>query len=164
MWKPTWRISFSFAGKMYCCQYCSASFAQSIELTRHVRTHTGDKPYVCRECGKGFKQANGLSVHLQNFHSEHIHTWYISLHNKRKLKCYLSHQTLQNHMTARNAGWVSPLWTSSDSTSRRCIRKSCTNVPSAARSSTVKPIWRSTWTFMTEINLTAARRVKSPIR
>ena len=58
------------AGKMYACQYCDAVFAQSIELSRHVRTHTGDKPYVCRECGKGFRQANGLSIHLRTFHSE----------------------------------------------------------------------------------------------
>ncbi|XP_008319194.1 zinc finger and BTB domain-containing protein 40 isoform X2 [Cynoglossus semilaevis] len=56
-------------GKMYECQYCKASFAQSIELTRHVRTHTGDRPYVCRECGKGYSQASGLTVHLNNFHN-----------------------------------------------------------------------------------------------
>ncbi|ELW68511.1 Zinc finger and BTB domain-containing protein 40 [Tupaia chinensis] len=55
-------------GKMYACQYCDAVFAQSIELSRHVRTHTGDKPYVCRDCGKGFRQANGLSIHLHTFH------------------------------------------------------------------------------------------------
>ncbi|CAJ1051841.1 zinc finger and BTB domain-containing protein 40 isoform X2 [Xyrichtys novacula] len=56
-------------GKMYVCQYCKATFAQSIELTRHVRTHTGDRPYVCRECGKGYSQASGLTVHLQTFHN-----------------------------------------------------------------------------------------------
>lgn len=59
-----------FVGKMYVCQYCKAEFAQSIELTRHVRTHTGDRPYVCRECGKGYSQAHGLSIHLQTFHSK----------------------------------------------------------------------------------------------
>lgn len=59
---------------MYACQYCKAVFAQSIELTRHVRTHTGDKPYVCRECGKGHSQASGLTVHLQTFHSKNTHT------------------------------------------------------------------------------------------
>ncbi|XP_028261822.1 zinc finger and BTB domain-containing protein 40 [Parambassis ranga] len=56
-------------GKMYVCQYCKAVFAQSIELTRHVRTHTGDRPYVCRECGKGYSQASGLTVHLHTFHN-----------------------------------------------------------------------------------------------
>ncbi|XP_068170955.1 zinc finger and BTB domain-containing protein 40 isoform X2 [Antennarius striatus] len=56
-------------GKMYVCQYCKAIFAQSIELTRHVRTHTGDRPYVCRECGKGYSQASGLTVHLHTFHN-----------------------------------------------------------------------------------------------
>ncbi|XP_021273093.1 zinc finger and BTB domain-containing protein 40 isoform X5 [Numida meleagris] len=76
-------------GKMYACQYCDAVFAQSIELSRHVRTHTGDKPYVCRECGKGFRQANGLSIHLRTFHN--IEDPYDCR------KCRMSFATLQEH-------------------------------------------------------------------
>ncbi|NXL85014.1 ZBT40 protein, partial [Alectura lathami] len=78
-------------GKMYACQYCDAVFAQSIELSRHVRTHTGDKPYVCRECGKGFRQANGLSIHLRSFHN--IEDPYDCK------KCQMSFATLQEHRT-----------------------------------------------------------------
>ncbi|XP_032814309.1 zinc finger and BTB domain-containing protein 40 isoform X1 [Petromyzon marinus] len=55
-------------GRLYSCQYCEAAFPQAVELTRHVRTHTGDRPYVCRPCGKGFSQANGLSLHLRTHH------------------------------------------------------------------------------------------------
>ncbi|XP_038145078.1 zinc finger and BTB domain-containing protein 40 isoform X2 [Cyprinodon tularosa] len=76
-------------GKMYVCQYCKAVFAQSIELTRHVRTHTGDRPYVCRECGKGYSQASGLTVHLQTSHN-------MSEPHDCK-KCCLSFHTLEEH-------------------------------------------------------------------
>ncbi|XP_059185010.1 zinc finger and BTB domain-containing protein 40 isoform X2 [Centropristis striata] len=76
-------------GKMYVCQYCKAVFAQSIELTRHVRTHTGDRPYVCRECGKGYSQASGLTVHLHTFHNlEEPHDCQ---------KCCLSFSSLEEH-------------------------------------------------------------------
>ncbi|XP_005749936.1 zinc finger and BTB domain-containing protein 40 isoform X5 [Pundamilia nyererei] len=76
-------------GKMYVCQYCKAVFAQSIELTRHVRTHTGDRPYVCRECGKGYSQASGLTVHLHTFH--HLS----EPHDCQK--CCLSFSSLDEH-------------------------------------------------------------------
>nr|XP_033482541.1 zinc finger and BTB domain-containing protein 40 isoform X1 [Epinephelus lanceolatus] len=76
-------------GKMYVCQYCKAVFAQSIELTRHVRTHTGDRPYVCRECGKGYSQASGLTVHLHTFHN------LSEPHDCQK--CCLSFASLEEH-------------------------------------------------------------------
>ncbi|XP_074505126.1 zinc finger and BTB domain-containing protein 40 isoform X1 [Sebastes fasciatus] len=76
-------------GKMYVCQYCKAIFAQSIELTRHVRTHTGDRPYVCRQCGKGYSQASGLTVHLHTFHN------LSEPHDCQK--CCLSFSSLEEH-------------------------------------------------------------------
>ncbi|XP_056458947.1 zinc finger and BTB domain-containing protein 40 isoform X2 [Gadus chalcogrammus] len=76
-------------GKMYACQYCEALFAQSIELTRHVRTHTGDRPYVCRECGKGYSQASGLTVHLQTYHN------ILEPHDCQK--CRLSFSSVEEH-------------------------------------------------------------------
>ncbi|XP_055077779.1 zinc finger and BTB domain-containing protein 40 [Periophthalmus magnuspinnatus] len=76
-------------GKMYACQYCKAAFAQSIELTRHVRTHTGDRPYVCRECGKGYCQAKGLTDHLQTAHN--------SGEQHDCQKCCLSFTSLTEH-------------------------------------------------------------------
>uniref|UniRef100_A0A3P9H0A3 Zinc finger and BTB domain containing 40 n=1 Tax=Oryzias latipes TaxID=8090 RepID=A0A3P9H0A3_ORYLA len=76
-------------GKMYVCQYCKAVFAQSIELTRHVRTHTGDRPYVCRECGRGYSQASGLTVHLHTFHNM------AEPHDCQK--CCLSFSSLEEH-------------------------------------------------------------------
>ena len=37
-------------------------------LTRHERTHTGDKSYQCKFCKKGFSQKENLNVR------DHIHT------------------------------------------------------------------------------------------
>lgn len=78
------------AGKVYSCQCCDAVFTQSIELSRHVRAHTGDKPYVCWECRKGFHQANGLSIDLQTFHTDIEDPFDCR-------KCQMSFATLQEH-------------------------------------------------------------------
>lgn len=76
-------------GNMYACQYCKAEFAQSIELTRHVRTHTGDRPYVCRECGKGYSQASQLTAHLESAHATG------ETHDCQK--CFLSFSSRDEH-------------------------------------------------------------------
>lgn len=134
---------FLCAGKMYVCQYCKAVFAQSIELTRHVRTHTGDRPYVCRECGKGYSQASGLTVHLHTFHSKSTRLIHSRFRFRRRiwfdvaLHCALSlsPQTCQSHTTVRSAASASPRWRNIGSTSRSFTRKSFTSVMCATRCS-----------------------------
>ncbi|XP_029969282.1 zinc finger protein 345-like [Salarias fasciatus] len=50
------------------CQDCGKTFTRASDVTRHRRTHTGERPYACGECKKGFKNSWDLTRH------QRIHT------------------------------------------------------------------------------------------
>ncbi|XP_037363985.1 zinc finger protein 500 [Talpa occidentalis] len=51
------------AAKPYACPECGKGFGKSSHLTKHRRTHTGERPYRCQACGKGFSDRSNFSTH-----------------------------------------------------------------------------------------------------
>ena len=53
----------------YMCRYCGKAFPRSANLTRHLRTHTGEQPYRCKYCRRCFSISSNLQRHVRNIHN-----------------------------------------------------------------------------------------------
>ncbi|XP_049548303.1 histone-lysine N-methyltransferase PRDM16-like [Anopheles darlingi] len=54
----------------YSCKFCGKIFPRSANLTRHLRTHTGEQPYKCRYCERSFSISSNLQRHVRNIHNK----------------------------------------------------------------------------------------------
>ena len=52
------------------CKFCDKAFPRSANLTRHLRTHTGEQPYKCLQCQRGFSISSNMQRHMKNVHRD----------------------------------------------------------------------------------------------
>ncbi|PYH98472.1 hypothetical protein BO71DRAFT_371179 [Aspergillus ellipticus CBS 707.79] len=45
------------------CRVCNKTFSKAEHLTRHLRSHTLERPYTCTVCGKGYSRSDVLRRH-----------------------------------------------------------------------------------------------------
>lgn len=64
--RPQWSLERGGpqrVAKSYMCPECGKGFNKTSHLTKHQRTHTGERPYQCPVCGKGFSDRSNFSTH-----------------------------------------------------------------------------------------------------
>ena len=64
---PTKKAKVPPSERPYACpvENCPRRFSRSDELTRHMRTHTGQKPFHCRICMRNFSRSDHLTTHIR---------------------------------------------------------------------------------------------------
>ena len=59
--------------KMLPCSFCPKYFDRPSLLSRHIRTHTGERPHSCTFCYKSFSTSSSLNTHVRIHSGEKPH-------------------------------------------------------------------------------------------
>lgn len=86
----------------YACKFCGKVFPRSANLTRHLRTHTGEQPYKCKYCERSFSISSNLQRHVRNIHNKERP--FKCVHCDR---CFGQQTNLDRHLKKHDADAVS---------------------------------------------------------
>lgn len=82
-------LSPSLSGeKPFSCSWegCDKKFARSDELSRHRRTHTGEKKFVCPVCDRRFMRSDHLTKHARrHMTTKKIPSWQAEVRSLNKM-------------------------------------------------------------------------------
>lgn len=74
--------------KPFSCSWdgCDKRFARSDELSRHRRTHTGEKKFVCPVCDRRFMRSDHLTKHARrHMTTKKIPSWQADVRSLNKM-------------------------------------------------------------------------------
>ncbi|TPP60051.1 MDS1 and EVI1 complex locus protein EVI1 [Fasciola gigantica] len=92
----------------YHCQYCGKLFPRSANLTRHIRTHTGEQPYKCAHCPRSFSISSNLQRHIRNIHQKE-RPFHCSVCLKRFGQRANLERHIRNHLISMNVCGTTPV-------------------------------------------------------